>query len=89
MFLILFMKYSGRNILKFINSSCSIVLLRGGGGWKEVLTDFSDNTWRYCVLIQIAKFKLILEVEENCFEKNAHRNRFYFEFYIKLGPHDA
>ncbi len=27
---------------------------------------------RYCVLIEIAKLKLILEGEENCFEKNAH-----------------
>ncbi len=44
------MEYSGKNILEFIHSSCSIGLLRHK---KEILNGFSDNTWNYCILTQI------------------------------------
>ncbi len=40
MFPILFMEYSGKNILEFIYSSYSIALLREK---KEVLNNFLDN----------------------------------------------
>ncbi len=50
MFLILFMEYSGKNILKVIHSNYNIGLLRGK---KDVLNDFSDNTWSYYILTQI------------------------------------
>ncbi len=61
MFLILIIEYSGKRVLEFIHPSCSIGLLRKK---KEELNDFSDNTWRHCVLMQIEQE--ILRSDPDC-----------------------
>ncbi len=73
MFSILFMEYSGKNILEFIHYNCGIGLLRKRKTYwtifqtSGVIPFWHKSNGRYCVLIQIAKFELILVGEEKLF----------------------
>ncbi len=80
MFPVLFTEYGGKNIREFIHSGCIVGLLRKKKTYwtifrttPGIIVFWSKSGCRYYVLIQNAKFKPILEVEENCFQKNGYR----------------